>query len=102
MAEPGQVVARSSIRAAVAAPESRVRGDRDLDAGRLNWREHSGLQRNERGIAEVAAGERSKPAGVLEDYQSASRDRHHRFRGNFLLRRLRCAATPGPGPLARN
>ena len=92
MGRSGQAVARSAIRVAVAAAEPGVCSDGDPDAGAGDRREHGGLQRDERGAAAVAAGDRSGSPGVLEDFQPASRDRHHRFQRNVFLPGLRCAA----------
>jgi hypothetical protein len=44
-----------------------------------DWREHGGLQRDERGATAGSAGGRSGSPGVFEDFQPSSRYGHHRF-----------------------
>ena len=55
--------------------EPRLCDHRDSDAGAWHRREHSGLQRDERGAAALAAGARPVSPGVFADLQSAARER---------------------------
>ena len=79
MGGSGQAVSRCAVRLAVDVAQPRICGHGDSYACAWDWREHGGLQRDERRAAAVPAGDRAGSSGVLEDFQPSSRYGHHRF-----------------------